>query len=179
VIRSNATSAFAAERQVVRRTENQMSLLVRTGLVVAALLLPGASGLRAAELDQGKLLDGKEWQALGLVTGFHSVRIKKPGLEARLIEADGSASVAENPVALYLVVTNNGTSDLVERIWRLPRGVARVKRLSTSDCGVDVSVDVDRFVDGVASGTSPKTLRLCFLSAGKLDPTLKVSEARR
>jgi hypothetical protein len=157
-----------------------MNPLVRAGLVVAALLIFVGSGLRAAEVDQAGTLEGTEWQALGLVTGFHSIRLKKAGLEARLIEADGSASVAENPVALYLVVTNNGTSDVVERLWRVPRGVARVQRLSASDCGVDVSAQVDRFVDGIAHGTSPKTLRLCFLSAaGKLEPILKISEGRR
>lgn len=154
-----------------------MKPLVRAVLVVAALLIPFGTRLRAAEVEQAVALGGKEWPALGLVSGFHSVRLKKAGLEVRLIEADGSTSVAENPVALYLVVTNNGNSDLVERIWRVPRAVARVRRLSASDCGVDLSVEVDRFVDGVASGTSPKTLRLCFLSAaGRLEPILKISE---
>ncbi|MEP6652147.1 MAG: hypothetical protein ABJA82_02250 [Myxococcales bacterium] len=50
--------------------------------------------VRAAE-ESGELLEGPEGKTLGRVTGFHSVRHKKSGLEARLLDADGSSSVAE------------------------------------------------------------------------------------
>ena len=153
----------------------------------AALLSLAFVGLMAsmrsawAVEESGELLEGPEWKVLGLVTGFHSVHHKKSGLEARLLEADGSASVAHNPVALYLLVTNNGTSDLVEHTWRIPRGVARVRGLSATVCGVDVQVEVDRFnSEGLVQGSTRKKLRLCFLSAdAKLQTTLKVSETSR
>jgi hypothetical protein len=134
----------------------------------------------AAE-ESGELLEGPEWKILGLVTGFHSVHHKKSGLEVRLLEADGSASVAHDPVALYLLVTNNGTADSVEHTWRLTRGVARVRGLSVTGCGVDVQVDVDRFnSEGEPHGSTRKKLRLCFLSSDtKLQTTLKVSEISR
>jgi hypothetical protein len=139
-----------------------------------------APAVSAAGQD-GVLLDGPEGKALSLVTGFHSVRHKKSGFEVRLLEADGSASVAQDPVALYVVVTNNGASDLVERAWRIPRGVARVRGVSASDCGVEVRVDVDRpFSDGKAKGLMPKVFRLCFLSPqGKLEANFKVTETSR
>jgi hypothetical protein len=145
-------------------------------IVLTALGLPGW----AAD-ESGELLEGPEWKALGLVTGFHAVRHKKSGLEARLLEADGSSSVAENPVALYLVVTNHGTSDLIEHAWRIPRGVAHVRGMSATVCGVDVRVDVDRANStGLVQGSTRKTLRLCFLSPeAKLQTTLKVGETSR
>jgi hypothetical protein len=127
------------------------------------------------------LLEGERWRTLGSITGVHSVQHKKSGLEVRLLEADGSASVAQDPVGLYLVVTNNGTSDAVEQTWRLRRGVARVKGLAATKCGADVRVDVDRITpDGEVRGTTPRILRLCFLDAkGTLEKELKVSEVLR
>jgi len=59
-----------------------------------------------------------------------------------------------------LVVTNNGTSDLVARAWGIRRGVASVRGLTPSECGVDVQVEVDRIgADGLAHGTTSKVLR--------------------
>jgi hypothetical protein len=132
-------------------------------------------------VEFGESLAEKEWEALGLVTGYHSVHHKESGLEARLLEADGSASVAWDPVALYLVVTNSGTSHRVQRIWRVPRGVARVRGFVATSCGADVRIEVDRISsDGLVNGTTSKALRLCFLSAdGQLQPRLTVNEVAR
>jgi hypothetical protein len=126
-------------------------------------------------------LKGVEWVSLGMVTGFHSVLHKKSGFEARIIEADGSASVARDPVSLFLVVTNNGTGDRVERFWRLPRTVQRVRRLSATDYGIDIKVEVDQITEnGLVDGTIPKVLHLHFLSVeGKLQTKLRVSETSR
>jgi hypothetical protein len=137
-------------------------------------------GAFAAEQD-AELLKGERWRALGLITGFHSVQHKTSGFEVRLLEADGSASVAWDPVGLYLVVTNNGTSDGVEQTWRLRRGVARVKGLVATSCGADVRVDVDRITsDGEVRGTMPRILRVClFDSKGALVVQPKVSEVAR
>jgi hypothetical protein len=127
--------------------------------------------------ESGELPEGPEGKVLGRVTGFHSVRHKKFGLEARLLEADGSPSVGENPVALYLVVTNNGTSDLVERVWHMPR--------RGCSCSQNVSHCLRRRrggrcrsgqFRGTGPGSTRKTLRLCFLSPeAKLQTTLKIT----
>ena len=150
--------------------------VIGTGLALLSSLGPSLAAGQEVEP-----LEGPEWGALGMVTGFHSVPHKKSGFEARIIEVDGSASVAWDPVSLFLVVTNNGTADRVQRAWRIPRGVERVRRLSATDCGIDVKVEVDRVTkDGLVDGTVPKVLRLCFLSGeGKLQAKLGVSEASR
>jgi hypothetical protein len=93
---------------------------------------------------------------LALVTGFHRVAHQLSGLDVRLLEADGSASVARDPVSLFPIVTNNGTSDVSRRIWRLPYGVERVRGISSTACGVDVRVDVDRVQDTTANRTDPR-----------------------
>src|SRR6185503_5300856 len=134
----------------------------------------------AAEQD-AELLEGERWQALGMITGFHSVQHKKSGFKVRVLEADGSGSVAWDPVGLYLVVTNKGTSEGIEHTWRLRRGVARVKGLVATPCGADVRVDVDRITsDGEVRGTTPRILRVClFDSKRALEAQPKVSEVAR
>jgi hypothetical protein len=142
----------------------------------------GSSVQATAVVDRdGELLDGKDWQALALITGFHSFQNKKAALDARLLEADGSATVAWDPVALFLVVKSGGTPQAVLHTWRLSRGVARVRSFVATQCGADVRVDVDRTTtDGEVRGTIPRTLRLCFLAPdGKLQDRLRVSETSR
>jgi hypothetical protein len=135
----------------------------------------------AAADREGVLLDGTEWQALTWITGFHSLQKRKAGLDVRLFEADGSATVAQNPIGLFLAVTGGETPHIVDHIWRLPRGVARVKSFVDASCGADVRVEVDRITaDSRIDGTVAKTLRLCFLGPdGKLSAHLKVSETSR
>jgi len=146
---------------------------------VVALLFFGRGAFAADKGDEP--LEGPEWQFLGMVTGFHSVVHKKSGLEARILEADGSASVAQDPISLFLVVTNNDTADYVGRAWRLRRGVAGVRRLTASTCGIDVKVDVDGAVaDPGVARPIPKVLHICFLASdGKLLRQLKVTETPR
>lgn len=147
-------------------------------LVVAIF---GPFGVALSAEQQGKALEGPEGKILGTLTGFHSVKLKNSDFEARLLEADGSASVARDPISLYLVVTNNATSDLVEHTWRLSRGVVHVRGLTPRACGVDVKVDVDRVApDGRVVGRVPRVLHLCFLSSdGQLQTDLKESETSR
>jgi hypothetical protein len=115
---------------------------------------------------------------LAMVTGFHRVIHKASGVDVRLLEADGSASVGWDPVSLFLVVTKIETPDGEQRIWRLPRGVERVRAVSPTTCGVDVRVDVDRVRDTVVVGTDPRVLHLCFLGENRgLRPKLSVTEA--
>jgi hypothetical protein len=142
-------------------------------------VLSPRSSSRAADASGADLLEGAKWDALGLVTGFHAVTHKKSGFEARLLEADGSASVAHNPVALFLMATKNGTSDLVEKIWRLERGVAGVRSIKATGCGIDIRVDVDHFdSEGLVHGVDRRVLHACFISPqGTLLPTVTVTEA--
>jgi hypothetical protein len=121
------------------------------------------------------------WSALRMVTGFHRVVHKKSGVDIRLLEADGSASVAEDPISLFLVVRKDATSELVEKTWRLPQGVARVRALTVATCGADVRVDVDVIREGdPVPGARQTTLRLCFLAPDlTLLPTLDVTELAR
>ena len=122
-------------------------------------------------------LQGKEWQSLAMVTGFHSVSNRKLGLAMRVLEADGSASVAENPVFLFVVVTNQGTSDLEERIWRLPQGVAQVRKVTACKCGLEIAAEVDGGdgKPGAAGAKSRATIRACFLNdKGGIESKLRV-----
>jgi hypothetical protein len=98
-----------------------------------------------------------------------------------VLEADGPASVAWDPVSLIVVVTNNGTADRKEHVWRLPRGVVRVRNLSPTSCGADVQVDVDKIgKDELVVGSRAVTLRLCFLSpSNALLPTLTVTVLKK
>ena len=58
----------------------------------------------------------------------------------RLLEADGSATAAMNPIDLYLVVTNNlSAGDLQEYIWRLPMRVAKVRSVKRIQSGILIS----------------------------------------
>jgi hypothetical protein len=147
---------------------------VVVGVVIGVLASPVV--VRSAPTEVAPV-EGAKANALAMVTGYHSIQHKKSRLVVRLLEADGSASVAEDPIALYLVVTNNGTSDLKEHVWRLPRGVARVRSLSETTCGLDVHVDVDGPGEP-ARKPIPRLLGLCFLSKdGRLMSTLQFSDA--
>jgi hypothetical protein len=143
-------------------------------------LLSSPVGANGASTEVAPV-DGQRAITLGMVTGLHSIRHKKAGLGVRLLEADGSASVAEDPVALFLVVTNNGTSDLQEQVWRLPHGVDHVRKLSETACGVDVDVEVDGPREPNPGKPIPKPIprvfQLCFLTAnGQLLSNLQFSD---
>jgi hypothetical protein len=143
--------------------------------LLIVVLMCGFSGLSAAATEE--VAEAPSVSELGMVTGFHRLAHKASGFDVRLLEADGSASVAWDPVSLFLIVTNNGTSDAVHRIWRLPRGVERVRGISPTTCGVDVRVDVDHIKDTVVAGTEPKVLHLCFLAENRtLRSKLSVTE---
>src|SRR6266536_1520705 len=69
------------------------------------------------------------------ISGFHSVHDKANDLDVRVLEADASADVARNPVALFLVITDNasGGEDQVH-VWRLP-SVSVVKESGSNQIG--------------------------------------------
>jgi len=145
----------------------------------------------AVGAERGRVVDAEsrdveplpeKWSVLSMVTGFHSVTSKKAGLSVRVLESDGSASVAEDPVSLFIVATNNGTSDIKQRVWRLPEGVERVRKVTASRCGLDIVADVDSGGDEGLDGrlkTKSVTIKTCFLTAnGGLESRLRVDRAK-
>jgi hypothetical protein len=57
----------------------------------------------------------------------------------RVLEANGEATVAINPITLYFVVTNDSSAgDLQQHIWRLPLTVGRVKSVTGIKAGVRI-----------------------------------------
>jgi len=180
VVRSKSTLAFAAERQVVSRTRNmkqRWKILAYTGAVGLLLSPLGAYGASVEVVP----LEGQQANTLASVTGMRSVLHEKSGFVVRLLEADGSASVAQDPIALFLVVTSDGTSNLQGHVWRLPHAVDRVRKLSATMCRVDASVDVDGPAEPIPGKPSPKPVsrvfHLCFLAAdGQLLSKLQFSD---
>src|SRR3954463_2380749 len=155
--------------------------LVR-GITVIVTVALFCSLWRSAVADEVQEAQPVEkWSVFGMITGYHSVVHKASGLEVRVLEADGSASVAWDPVSLFVVVTNNGTSDGEQHVWRLPQGVVRVRALSPTTCGADVQVYVDKIGKGeLVGGSSATTFHLCFLSpTNALLPKLTVSELKK
>jgi hypothetical protein len=153
------------------------------GIIIVVVVVSIASSLprpaSAEEVQEEQPVE--KWSVLGMITGYHSVVHKAAGLEVRVLEADGSASVAWDPVSLFVVVTNNGTSDGEQHVWRLPQGVVRVRALSPTTCGADVQVYVDKIGKGeLVVGSRATTFHLCFLSpTNALLPKLTVSELKK
>jgi hypothetical protein len=144
-------------------------------LSLASLLLIGAEARSAHGTSQEVVPLADQWSPLAMITGFHSVP-NRAGWAIRVLEADGSASVAENPVALFIVATNGGTSNLRQNVWRLPEGVERVKRVAGSRCGVDIQAEVDNR-DDPAAGPKAVVVKTCFIRAnGELESRLRVEE---
>jgi hypothetical protein len=105
----------------------------------------GLSNLGLADVVSAS--DG-EWAPLSLVTGFHTVREPNGRFQVRVIEANGRATVAINPITLYFVVTNDSSAgDLQQHIWRLPVSVARVKSVSPINSGVRIVASLDAVPD--------------------------------
>lgn len=145
-------------------------------LIVVALTMFGTGFQSAHGRSQETTPLPEQWNKLAMITGFHSVANTKTGLAIRVLEADGSASVAENPIALFIVATNGGTRDLKEHIWRLPEGVERVKKVVKSNCGVDIQAEVDSGEDS-AAGRKLTVIKACFVKAnGELDSRLRTDE---
>ena len=85
---------------------------------------------------------------ISAVTGFHSARDKANQLEIRVLESDGSADVARNPVTLFLVVTDDPPGgDAQERVWRLPQGVSEVKKVTATGGGLKITAVVNGQMD--------------------------------
>jgi hypothetical protein len=111
--------------------------------IVALVLLNACGRSSGALAGQVAALDESEVPSLAAITAFHALHDKSHDLFVRLCEADGSADVAKNPVALFLVITNDaGGPDLQEHTWRLS-SVAQIKNVSLNKSGIQISAIVD------------------------------------
>ena len=121
----------------------------------------------------------KEFDCVQMVTGFHSHFDKQTGFEFRIVEMDGSATVAMNPIHLYLVVTNNSSgSDEQSRMVALPN-VATIKSIRFTDQPDKIQIDAsfDRFSeDETKIQTIPVTIYVLVpIKGGKLPQVIDVS----
>jgi len=81
------------------------------------------------------------------ISGFHSLHDKANDLDVRVLEADVSADVARNPVALFLVITDNASGGEGQvHVWRLP-SVSIVKKLVQTKSGISITVMWDGVAD--------------------------------
>jgi hypothetical protein len=127
-------------------------------------------------------MPSQEAGLLDSITGYRHLFHKVAKLEARVLEMDGSASVAMDSVSLFVVVTNNGTSDLLSRVWRLPYGVARVVAVRETACGLRITARVNHMdEDGMVSGADPATIDVCYLGPDHtlLDDAMVTRSTRR
>jgi hypothetical protein len=85
--------------------------MARVTMLVIAVTLMFVRGIEA-QAATGSSQEVKplpaQWNPLAIITGYHSLVNRKAGLAIRVLEADGSASVADNPVSLFVVATNGG-----------------------------------------------------------------------
>jgi hypothetical protein len=125
----------------------------------------------------------KEFDSLQLVTGFHSHLDKPTGFEFRILEMDGSATVAMNPINLYLVVTNNSSgSDSQSSMIVLPK-VSTIESIRFADLPDKIQIDalLDRVSkDGSAQQTVPVTIYVSVpIKDGKIPQVIDVSVKER
>jgi hypothetical protein len=118
-----------------------------------------------------------QWKLLAMVTGFHSVTEPNSPFQLRVIEANGQATVAINPISLYFVVTNDSSAgDLQEHIWRLPVTVARVKSVARISSGVRILAILDAMPDTNVETRAVALLVRYELANGKLKHTVTVQQ---
>jgi hypothetical protein len=139
--------------------------------IVALFLLAPAHGQETV-----KPLDA-EWATFAIITGFHHAFDTQSQFEVRLLEADRSVTVAMNPVALYVVITNNSSgADVQHYVWRLPQRVSKVKgvKLSPPILQIRAETDADPWDSSKRVG---KVLSVQYsISHGVLSDTLSVSD---
>jgi hypothetical protein len=121
-------------------------------------------------------LDG-EWAALATITGFHDVTGPNSTFQLRVIEVNGRATVAINPITLYFVVTNDSSAgDLQQYVWRLPVSVARVQNISSVDSGVRIIAMLDAVPDADVKARHLQLIVHYALDNGKLKDVITVEQ---
>jgi hypothetical protein len=120
---------------------------------------------------------GAEWANFEMITGFHHAFDEHRRFEVRLLESDASATVALNPVSIYIVITNNlSGADLQQYVWMLPSRVRAVKgiKLAGSTLRIKTEVDADPY-DSSKSAERDLTVQY-DISDGVLKDTLLIEE---
>lgn len=120
----------------------------------------------------------KEFSALELVTGLHTHFDEDLKFEFRIIEIEGSSSVALNPIYLYFVASNLLPGDkLQSRMVTLPQ-VSEIKRVRFKDERNVVYIDamIERSnEDGTKTLTRPVTIVITpAIQEGKLPQNIDV-----
>ena len=112
------------------------------------------------------------------ISGFHSVHDKANDLDVRVLKADVSEDVARNPVALFLVITDNAPGGYgQEHVWRLP-SVSVVKKVAQTKSGINISVVWDGVADEKTGKfpTKNETINVSYSMAnGILSDKIKVT----
>jgi hypothetical protein len=125
----------------------------------------------------------KEFDSFQLITGFHSHFNKLNGFEFRILEVDGSATVAMNPIYLYLVVTNNSSGDdLQSMIVVLPQVSAIQSIRFTEEPGIiQIHAFIDKFNDdGISQGKDSVTFNVSApIKDRKLPQVIDVSSKKK
>lgn len=154
---------------------------MRKRAMVAVMLLGACAQIGRAEETVSPLKE-EETPPILAVTGFHSVEDKANKLEIRLLEADSSGDVARNPVALFLVITDNApANDSQTYIWRLPGGVSVVKKLTVAKNRVQILAVVDGQMDE-RTGRFPLQNQIISIAysfaKGVLSDTIRVTTSK-
>jgi hypothetical protein len=134
-------------------------------------------GVASPQLGDVIAASDEEWQSLAIVTGFHIVNGPKSNFQARILEANGQATVAINPIALFLVVTNDSSAgDLQQHIWRLPLTVAQVKSVAPTDSGVHIVARLDAVPDANVKARDVNVIVRYEVANGVLKNTITVQQ---
>ncbi len=120
------------------------------------------------------------------ITAFHNLFLEEPGLEFRILESDASATVAMDPITLFLVITNNEGADYVGGTWQLPFRVSRFQGLGHDEHALVIAAEVDVMDDeGSVRGTVQKHWRVHYdyrpgdsdgIGGGELDREIWIQE---
>ena len=150
-------------------------MLKRTVLAFSIVTLHLEVGLGSETITA---LKEEETPGVTDISGFHSVHDKANDLDIRVLEADASADVARNPVALFLVITDNASGGEGQvHVWRLP-SVSVVKKVIQTKSGVSISVVWDAVADE-KTGKLPmknETISVSYSMAnGTLSDKIKVT----
>jgi hypothetical protein len=150
--------------------------------VILAIAAAIASLSPAGAQEEVALLPEQEIPSVAAVTGFHVIKDKPNQLFLRVIESDASADVANNPVTLFMVITNDaGGPDLQEHVWRLPQRIAQLKNVSLDKSALKISVIVDGPLDE-KTGKAPEqsaTIHVAYSwSKGMLNDKIRVRTSK-
>ena len=140
-----------------------------------------AAGLQIAPAGELTALPEEEIPNALAISGFHSAQDNANKLEIRILEGEDS-NVAKNPVALFVVVTDNASSDDSQtHIWRLAEGVSEVKGIRLTNNGARIAAVVDGQMNE-KTGRFPTENQVINISydfaKGVLSDKLKVSTAK-